>query len=45
LFQSFIFLNRRDQSEISQVFKVGDIFTIWLAISGIIRVKTPIVST
>ncbi len=29
-------------SDISQVFKVDDIFTIWLAISGILRVKTPI---
>jgi hypothetical protein len=28
-------------SDISQVFEMDDIFTIWLAISGIIRVKTP----
>ncbi len=30
-------------SDISQVFDVDDIFTFWLAISGIVRVKTPIV--
>ncbi len=32
------------RSDISQVFEVDDIFILWLAISEIIRVKTPFAS-
>jgi len=31
----------KEMSDLSQVFKIDDIFTFWLAISGIIRVKIP----
>jgi len=39
-----ILIKFADTSDLSKVFVIDDIFTFWLAISEIIRVKTPIVS-